>query len=73
MTISGLKRIARHAIEHDTSYSVQKITETNAKVGKVTVLCRSQHNVEVTLEVLVEHGRLILQAPGMGTLLVKRI
>lgn len=73
LTAKKLRDIARQTIEYDTSYDIEKILECDPKLGKSKILCRSQFGVDLTLEVLVKNGILTLQAPGMGTLLVKRI
>lgn len=72
-TSKQLQKQAREIIEIETSYQVIEIVDSSAKTGTVNIKCLTTlHNI-VDIRAIFSKGRVILEAPGMGTLLVKRI
>jgi len=70
-SLKQLRKLARDVIELETSYLVVCIVECNAESGSVIIKCRTTFGNEVDIKTVFRDGKVRLEAPGMGTLLVK--
>lgn len=65
-----LRKLTKEVIEYKTSYLVEEIIEVDRKNGIVKVKCLTTFNNFVNLQVVFRDGKVRVEAPGMGTLLV---
>lgn len=72
-TSKQLCKMAKDAIELETSYQVVEIVKSDAKTGTVKMKCQTTFQNIVELLATFREGKVRIEAPGMGTLLVKRI
>lgn len=68
-----LRKLTKEVIEFKTSYMVEEILDVDKKNGIVKVKCLTTFNNFVNLQVVFRDGKVRVDAPGMGTLLVKKV
>ena len=72
LTSKQLRKLARDIIELETSYEVMEIVQSDVKSGTVKMQCKTTFENVVEIQAVFRDGRVRLEAPGMGTMLVKR-
>ena len=72
-TSKQLSKMAKDTIELETSYQVVDIIGSDSKTGTVKIKCKTTLQNIVEILAIFRDGKVRVEAPGMGTLLVKKI
>ncbi len=71
-TSKQLCKMAKDTIELETSYQVVEILGSDTRTGTVKIKCKTTFLNIVEILAVFRDGKLRIEAPGMGTMLVKR-
>jgi len=72
-TSKQLQKLAKDLIELETSYQVMEIVSSDSKTGTVKIKCQTGFGNTVDISAVFRDGKARLEAPGMGTLLIKKM
>lgn len=71
-TTKQLRTLSRDLIELETSYQVMEVLNVD-RSGIVKMKCKTTFQNSVEIQAVFTDGKARLEAPGMGTLLIKKL